>query len=174
MLHQKSREWICLSWQNVRIPAFDLKPSFSITALKRQIYFKAPVLVSHVKMCQERSACPGRAAAHWGSACSSCFPDSKERKLLSSHPGMNLSAQWLLSWEVTGRTEGGRAVLSYKSVAEAALTRTVSKDTTSARMNRWNSVLDIHGGAFTPVLCGEMQYPPGAKRIGSGGSPPPY
>lgn len=125
-------------------------------------------------MCQGRSACPGRAAAHWGSACSSCFPDSKERKLLSSHPGMNLSAQWLLSWEVTGRTEGGRAVLSYKSVAEAALTRTVSKDTTGARMNRWNSVLDIHGGAFTPVLCGEMQYPPGAKRIGSGGSPPPY
>lgn len=50
--------------------------------------------------------------------------------------------------------------MSCKSVADAALTRSVSKDTTSARRNRWTSVLDIHRGAFTPVLCGEMQYIP--------------
>lgn len=84
-----------------------------------------------------------------------------------SHPGMNLSAQWLLSCKVTGRTEGGRAVLSRKSVAQAALTRrSISKETISARMKRWNSVLDIHGGTFTPVLCGEMQYPLWSKKNG--------
>lgn len=63
--------------------------------------------------------------------------------------------------------------MSCKSVADAALTRTVSKDTTSARMNRWTSVLDIHGGAFTPVLWSEMQYSPGAKREGRKAHPHP-
>lgn len=48
----QSCEWICLSWQNVRIPAFDLKPPFHVSALERQIYFKAPALISGAETCQ--------------------------------------------------------------------------------------------------------------------------
>lgn len=48
----QSCEWICLSWQNVRIPAFDLKPPFHVSPLERQIYFKAPALISHAETCQ--------------------------------------------------------------------------------------------------------------------------
>lgn len=79
LLHQKSHEWICLSWQNVRIPAFDLKPPFSITALKRQIYFKAPVLISNGKTCQGQSSHPGRAASRWGLAHLSHIPVTEVR-----------------------------------------------------------------------------------------------
>ena len=123
----------------MRIPAFDLKPPFSIAALKRQIYFKAPFLVSRGKTCQGGSACLGRAAAHWGSAHWSCFPATEVGELLSPHPGTHLSAQQLLPWDANGKTEGGCAILASKRAAEGAVTRrSVSEGTIGAGRNRRN------------------------------------